>query len=172
MNKTTRFITTAAVVAALYVVLTLLTNVIPPIGGVFQFRIAEAMCVLPMFTPAAVPGLIIGCLLTNIIIGAGIYDVVLGTLATAIGAVLCWLLCYRKGDITGGNFTLRAVIAPIPAILANALIIPIVIRLCGVEDAYFALVLSVGFEELVCAGFLGVALAFALKPAAKKIFGE
>lgn len=172
-NKTTRFITTAAVIAALYTVLTLLTNIIPPVGGVFQFRLAEAMCILPMFTPAAIPGLIIGCLLTNIITGAGIYDVVFGTLATAIGAVLTYLICYRKNDIAGGNFTLHAILAPIPAILANALIIPFVIqKLSEVPLAYFPLVISVGFEELVCAGLLGVALAFALRPHTERLFGS
>ena len=172
-NKATQFITTAAIVAALYTVLTLLTNFIPAIGGVFQFRIAEAMCILPMFTFASVPGLAIGCLLTNIITGAGIYDVIFGTLATLLGAVLSCLLAYRKNDITGGKFTLRAILAAIPPILSNALIIPFVIIKSSELPMNFAtyapFILSVGFEELVCAGLLGVALAFALRPYIGKI---
>ncbi len=175
-KNTTRFITTAAVIAALYTVLTLLTNVIPAIGGVFQFRIAEALCILPMFTPAAVPGLIIGCLLTNIITGAGVYDVIFGTLATAIGAVLSFLLAYRKNDISGGNFTLRAILAAIPPVLSNALIIPfVIIKASGLPmnfATYAPFILSVGFEELVCAGLLGVALAFALRPHTETLFGS
>ena len=175
-KKTVRFITVSAVIAALYTVLTLLTNFIPPIGGVFQFRLAEALCILPMFTLAAVPGLIVGCLLTNIIIGAGVYDVVFGTLATSIGAVLTYLISCRRNDITGGNFTLRAILAPIPPILSNALIIPFVIIKSSELPMNFAtyapFILSVGFEELVCAGLLGVALAFALRPHIKKMLAK
>lgn len=174
-KKTVRFITMSAVIAALYTVLTILTNFIPPIGGVFQFRIAEALCVLPMFTPAAVPGLILGCFLTNVITGAGIYDVIFGTLATAVGAVLTYLICYRKKD-RDAHFPLRAIIAPIPAILANALLIPYVIlkvsELPITFADYFPLVLEVGFGELICAGVFGVVLAFAMRAHNKKIFKD
>ena len=172
-NKTTQFITIAAIVAALYTVLTLLTNLIPPIGGVFQFRLAEAMCILPMFTPAAMPGLALGCLLTNIITGAGIYDVVFGTLATALGAVISFILAYRRNDITGGSFTLRAILAAIPPVVTNALLIPIVIMKVSeipfTAGTYFAFAFDVAWGELICAGVLGVALAFALRPYIKKM---
>lgn len=176
MKKTTRFITTAAVIAALYTVLSYATNFIPSVGGLFDLRIAEAMCILPMFTPAAIPGLIVGCFLSNLLNHAVIYDMIFGTLATAIGAVLTHILCYRKGDITGGNYTLRSVIAAIPPILANAFIIPFVIvkleELPITIKNLFPFFVSVGLGELVCCGVLGVMLALALKPHAKRIFGE
>ena len=166
-NRTIRFITMGAVIAALYVVLTWLTNFIPPIGGVFQLRIAEAMCVLPMFTPAAIPGLILGCFLTNVLLGYGIYDVVFGTLATAIGAVLTYLISYRKTETSLGNFTARAILAVIPPTLSNALIIPVVIMLSSripfSVGAYLPLVLDVGLGELVCVAAFGIPLAFALR---------
>ena len=78
-------ITQGAVIAALYVVLTM---VFAPISfGPVQVRIAEALCILPMFTPAAIPGLFIGCLIANLIGGGIILDVIFGSIATLIGAV-------------------------------------------------------------------------------------
>ncbi len=176
-NKTTQFITIAAIVSSLYTVLTILTNFIPPIGGVFQFRAAEAMCILPMFTPAAIPGLAIGCLLTNIIIGAGPWDIIFGTLATLLGAVISFLLAYRKNDITGGNFTLRAILAAIPPVITNALLIPIVIFQMSPElprtfGTYMLTALDVAWGELICAGILGVGLAFALRPYIKRMLDK
>lgn len=174
-NKTIRFITVSAVIAALYVVLTWLTNFIPPIGGVFQLRIAEAMCILPMFTPAAIPGLILGCFLTNLLLGYGIYDIVFGTLATAIGAVLTYFISYRKNDASIGRFTFRAILGTIPPTLSNALIIPFVIMLSSNIPfsfaAYLPLVLDVGLGELVCVAAFGIPLAFALRPQRERIFG-
>ena len=82
-----RQLTTAAAIAALYTVLSLASSFIPPVGGVFQFRVSEALTILPYFTPAAIPGLFIGCLLSNLITGALPYDLVFGSLATLIGAI-------------------------------------------------------------------------------------
>ena len=176
MNKTTRFLTTAAVIAALYTVLSYATSFIPSVGGLFDFRIAEAMCVLPMFTPAAIPGLIVGCLLTNVINHGVPLDMIFGTLATAIGALLSYLLAHKRGDIAGGKFTLRAVLAVVPPILSNAIIIPFVIlkleNLPVTLGNLLPLAASVGLGELVCCGVLGAALAFALRPNARRVFGE
>ncbi|MDD7523908.1 MAG: QueT transporter family protein, partial [Clostridiales bacterium] len=69
----------AAVIAALYAALSFLTGFIPKVGGMFQFRVSEALTILPYFTVSAVPGLTIGCLITNIILGGGPYDIILGT---------------------------------------------------------------------------------------------
>lgn len=107
-------ITQGAAIAALYVALTL---IFAPISfGPIQLRIAEALCILPMFTPAAIPGLFIGCLLANLIGGGVILDVIFGSLATLIGAVLGYLL--RKNRW----------LVPVPAVIANALIIPFVLK--------------------------------------------
>ena len=103
-------VTQAALIAALYVVLTL---IFAPISfGPMQVRVAEILTILPMFTSAAIPGLFIGCLLANIIGGAIIWDVIFGSIATLIGAVFGYLL--RKNRW----------LVPIPAIIANALIVP------------------------------------------------
>ena len=88
-------ITQGAAIAALYVVLTM---VFAPISfGPVQLRIAEALCILPIFTPAAIPGLFIGCVIANLIGGGIILDVIFGSLATLIGAVIGYMLRLRRG---------------------------------------------------------------------------
>lgn len=76
--------TYAAAISAIYIVLTM---VFAPISfGPIQFRISEALCILPFFTPAAIPGLFIGCFLSNLLCGAAVLDVVFGSIPTLIGA--------------------------------------------------------------------------------------
>ena len=65
--KTTRFLTQAAIIAALYAALTLLLQPISGFQGNFQLRVSEALTLLPVFTPAAVPGLFVGCLIANLL---------------------------------------------------------------------------------------------------------
>ena len=88
-NKKALFITQAAVIAALYVVLVVIFNYIS--FGPIQFRVAEALTILPYFTPAAIPGLFIGCILANVIGGAVVWDIIFGSIATLIGAVFTYL---------------------------------------------------------------------------------
>ena len=110
----TLFITQGAVIAGLYVALTV---IFAPISfGPLQLRIAEALTILPLFTPAAIPGLFAGCLLANMIGGAVVLDVVFGSAATLIGAAFGYLL--RKNRW----------LVPIPAIAANTVIIPFVLK--------------------------------------------
>jgi len=109
MNKrlSVRGLVTTGLIAALYVVLTL------PFGqiafGPIQFRIAEILTLLPFFTPWAIPGVTIGCLLSNLLFST-VYDAVFGTLATLIAA-WCTYKCKRL------------LLAPVPPILFNGLII-------------------------------------------------
>lgn len=108
-----KWITEGAVIAALYVVLTL---VFAPISfGPVQVRVAEALCIMPMFTPAAVPGLFIGCVIANILGGGIIVDVIFGSLATLIGAWLGYKLRHNRW------------LVPAPAIAANTIIVPFVL---------------------------------------------
>ena len=81
----TLYLTQGGVIAAIYVVITILFQAIS--FGPIQFRISELLCVLPYFTPAAIPGLFIGCLVGNILGGAAIYDIIFGSLATLLGAI-------------------------------------------------------------------------------------
>ena len=146
-------IVSGALIAALYAVLCYLTSFIPTIGGVFQFRISEALTILPYFTASAIPGLTIGCLIVNVLMGAGIYDVIFGTLATLIGAVGTWLLRKRSKWL-----------APLPPILANTIIMPFVIaKISEMPESIPLFAFSVFVGEIVCCGGLGLLLLAALK---------
>lgn len=140
-NKT-YFLVYGAAIAAIYTVLTL---VFAPISfGPVQFRIAEALCILPFFTPAAVPGLFIGCLLSNLICGAAMPDVIFGSLATLIGALGSYWVRRKKWAVC------------IPPIAANTIIIPWVLRYAyGSKDLIPYAMLTVGIGEILAVGVLG-----------------
>ena len=143
-----RFITLASTIAALYVVLTLISAAFGLSSGAIQIRISESLCVLTFFTPAAIPGLTIGCLISNLATGANLLDVVFGTLATFIGAIGGYYLRKSKWLIT------------LPTVLANTIIIPLVIVYgFGVTDMTLPLIaLTVCLGELISATLLGAAL--------------
>ena len=87
MRKKTKLLTQGALIAALYVVLTYVTNLAGMASGAIQVRISEALCILPAFTASAVPGLFVGCLAANLLTGAALWDVVFGSVATLLGAL-------------------------------------------------------------------------------------
>ena len=121
-HKKTRLIAHAAMIAAIYVILTWL---FAPFGfGEVQIRISEALTILPAFTPAAVPGLFIGCLIGNILSGAILPDIIFGSLATLIGAVLV----YRMRNC-------NPLLLPIAPVLSNTVIVPLILYYgYGVQD--------------------------------------
>ncbi len=147
-----RILTLGAVIAALYVTLTFLTAQLGLSSGIIQLRLSEALCALPIFFPAAVPGLAVGCLLANLLTGGIVLDVVFGALATLLGAL--------------GTHTLRRHprLALLPPILSNALIIPWILRFgYGMPDAIWWMTITIGLGELLSAGVLGYLLYLALK---------
>ena len=148
-----RFITVAAMIAALYVVLTLVSAAFGLASGAIQIRISEALCVLTFFTPAAIPGLTIGCLIANIVTSATVLDIVFGTLATFIGAFLGYYLRNNKWLIT------------MPTVLANTIIIPFVVYYgLGFTDMAIPLIaLTVFLGEFISATILGMGLLEILK---------
>lgn len=151
------FITQAAVIAALYVVLVIMFNYCSfrPI----QFRIAEALTILPYFTPAAIPGLFVGCLLSNILGGAAIWDIIFGSIATLIGAIGTYALRKNKW------------LAPLPPIIANTLIVPFVLRYAyGSEGVFAMFFVTIGASEFIVCGVIGMLLLFALNPVRNVIF--
>ena len=158
---TTLFICQAAMIAALYVALTWLSHAFGLDSGVIQCRISEALCILPIFTPAAIPGLTIGCVISNLTMGCVWQDIIFGSFATLLGAVGAYFL--RKGQLKW--------LAPIPTIVANAAIIPFVLKYAyGMEDAFWFMVLTVAIGEVISAGIFGTALSVALAPVKNKIF--
>ncbi|MBR6546632.1 MAG: QueT transporter family protein [Clostridia bacterium] len=153
----TRYLSEAAMIAALYLLLTLLTFSFS--SGAVQLRLSEALAVLPYFTPAAIPGLTVGCLLSNLISGCAPWDVVFGSLATLIGAILAWF------------FRRLVYLVPIPNIVSNTVIIPLVLRFaCGSEEVLPFLFLSIGVSELLSSGVLGLALLLLLRRYGSRIF--
>lgn len=159
MNKKTLFICQGAIIAALYVALTLFISAFNLASGAIQVRISEALCILPVFTPAAIPGLFIGCIISNTVTGCMLLDIIFGSIATLIGAIGSYLL--RK---TKFLFTL-------PPVIANAVIVPIVLKsVYGLGDAYWFLVITVGIGEIISVCILGSILKAALNKNADMIF--
>lgn len=150
--------TQVAIIAALYVVLTYLAGMLGLASGAIQIRFSEALTILPVFTPAAIPGLFAGCILSNLFTGCALPDIVFGSLATLIGAV-----CTRK---------LRKLpyLAPVPPIIANTVIVPFVLLYAyGVRPLWLSF-LTVFAGELISCGILGVLLYFVMKKRAAHIF--
>ena len=146
-NNPARAVAQGAVIAALYVALTYIASLLGLSSGVIQIRISEALCVLPIFLPAAIPGLYVGCLLANLLTGCVALDILMGPIATLIGAVGTYLL--RRHP--------RLAIAP--PILANMIIVPFVLRYgYGMGDAVWYMVVTVGIGEILSVGALGTLL--------------
>ena len=148
-NQTALLISQGAAIAALYVALTM---IFAPISfGAVQVRVAEALTILPLFTPVAIPGLFVGCVLANILGGAIVWDVVFGSLATLIGAALGYVM--RKNRW----------LVPIPAVAANTVIIPLVLRYgYGIDMPLYLIMLYVAIGEVVGCYLLGEMLATVL----------
>ena len=157
-RKKTLFIAQAAIIAAIYVAL---TYAFAPFSfREIQVRISEALTILPVFTPAAIPGLFVGCLLGNILGGAALPDIIFGSLATLIGAFFTWKL--RKA---------HPFLAPVPPILSNALIIPFVLRYAyQITLPIPMMMLTVGIGEVISCGVLGLLLYYALRSRKGAIF--
>lgn len=165
-SKKVRMITQGAIIAALYVVLTMIANAMGLANHAIQVRFSEALCVLPFFTMAAIPGLTVGCLISNLLTGAMVWDVLFGSLATLIGAIGTYMLRKNK------------VLMMFPPIIANMVIVPFVLRygygftwmFRDVEWSipYFAV--TVGIGEIISVCGLGGVLLNALLPYKNLIF--
>ena len=143
--KKINFLTQAAMIAALYVVLTLAINAFGLASGAIQVRVSEALTILPYFTPAAIPGLFIGCLLSNTITGCALFDIIFGSIATLLGAVGTYLLRRHKW------------LAPVSPIIANTIIVPFVLSyVYGTPGTIPYLMLTVGIGEVLSCGVLGM----------------
>lgn len=167
-NRNVMMITQGAIIAALYVVLTMIANAMGLANYAIQVRFSEALCILPCFTVAAIPGLTIGCLISNLLTGAMVWDVLFGTLATLLGAIGTYILRRHK------------VLMLFPPVIANAVIVPFILRygygitwmFHDVEWSipYFAF--TVGLGEIVSVCILGGLLFRALLPYKNIIFKD
>lgn len=162
MNKNREKIlnlTYGAIIAALYVALSWVSEIFGLAHLVPQVRLSEALCVLAWFTPAAVPGLFIGCLIANLTMGCVIWDVIFGSLATLIGVYL-------------GSKLKNRWLVPIPTVISNSVIVPIVIYYCYMDGTgwgvYAFTALGVLAGEIVSAYAIGMVLLFAIE--SRKLF--
>lgn len=149
-NSKVLFLAQAAMIAAIYVVLTVLGASLA--FGEVQIRFAESLTILPVFTPAAIPGLFIGCLLGNILGGAILPDIIFGSIATLIGAVFTRMLRNKSKYL-----------APFPPVVANTIIVPFVLKYAyAVPLPIPFMMLTVGVGEIISAGVIGLILYEAL----------
>ncbi len=160
-NKKVLRITQAAMIAAIYVVLTVFVSAFNLASGAIQVRISEALTILPVFTPAAVPGLFLGCLISNLVTGCMPLDVVFGSLATLIGA--CGTYALRK----------HKWLAPLPPIVANTIVVPFVLRYVYLAEGTIPFfMLTVGIGEVISCYLLGSILHRVLDRYKEHIFKE
>lgn len=145
-----RWIAEGAVIAALYVVLTV--TFAPISFGPVQLRISEALAITPLFTSAAVPGLFIGCIIANMIGGGIAVDVIFGSLATLIGAWIGRKLMYNRW------------LVPVPTVISNTLIVPFVLRYgYGIADIpLYLMMVYILVGEVIGCYILGEILGTAL----------
>ena len=134
----------AAIIAASYVVLTYIASAFGLASGAIQVRLSEALTILPVFTPYAIPGLFIGCILANLLTGCALWDVLLGSLATLLGAI-------------GTYFLKKYKILPfLPPILSNTVIVPFVLMyVYSLQGTIWYFSLTVFIGELISCGILG-----------------
>lgn len=158
---TTKTICRAAVIAALYTALTWAFGALSYMPfGLIEIRPAEALCILPLFFPEAIPGLYVGCILANLFSGFGAYDVWLGSLATLLAALATWGVGKMiKNDV------LKVIVGGFFPVILNAAFIPVVIWLgSGMEElTYWALFIEIGVSEAIWVYALGSLLYVALR---------
>lgn len=159
-NKKVQFLVHSAMIGSIYVVLTILFQ--PFSFGQIQVRIAEALTILPIFTPAAIPGLFVGCLIGNILGGSILPDIIFGSLATLIGAIFTYLL--RKQS---------KYLAPLPPTLANTIIVPFILYYAyGINLPIPFMMLTVGIGEIISCGVLGMIVYASLEKYRYRIFKD
>ena len=157
-KKSTLFLTQAAVIAALYVALTYVSNAMGLAYNSVQFRLSEILTVLPVFTPAAIPGLTLGCLIANISSPFGIIDMLCGTFASFLAAISSYAL--RKMTFKG-----IPILSTLPPVLFNALIIGLEIWYLDGKTAevFFISALQVAAGQAVMCIIAGILFIRAVK---------
>ncbi|MBC3796848.1 QueT transporter family protein [Acetobacterium tundrae] len=147
------FVTQAAVIAAMYVVLTFVSSSLGLSSGEIQIRLSEILCILPAFTPAAIPGLFLGCLLSNLLTGCTVIDILFGSLATLIAAVLSYQLRNHKYPL----------LVTLPPVVTNMIVVPFILKFSyGIPLPIPVMMATVGIGEVISCVVLGSVLYFAL----------
>lgn len=148
-------LTYGAIVAALYVALTWISNLLGLASGAVQLRLGEALCVLPFFLPSTSVGLFLGCLISNLTMSCAPLDIALGPIATIIGAYL-------------GSKMKSKWLVPLPTVLSNTIIVPFVIIISYTNEAltlpvYSLTALGVFIGEVASAYVIGMILLLSME---------
>ncbi len=158
-NSNIRYLSEASLIAALYVMLTAISSAFGLGNGPIQLRLSESLCVFAIFTPAALPGVTLGCFISNLLTGCALWDMVFGTLASFIGMLGCRAL--KK----------LPYIAPAPYALANIIVIPLIqVYVYAVEEALPLLFLFIGVGELLSVYAVGMPIYLILNRNKNTIF--
>lgn len=164
--KFTKSITRAAVVAALYIVLTFVFSLTSFSTQAIQFRPSEALMILPLLMWEAVPGLWIGCMLANIM-GGSVLDIFFGSFATLLAAAMTWGI----GRLVK-NTPLRLTLGVIPPVVVNTLLVPMTFTIfIGLPAVYWIEALNVLIGEAVVVIAIGIPLYFGLRPVVARLYG-
>lgn len=158
-REKTIYIAQAGLIAAIYTVLTMIAAGFDLASGAIQVRFSEALCVLPYFTHAAVPALTLGCLISNLVTGCALPDIIFGSLATFLGAI--------------GSYYLRRnrYLVSIPPIVSNMLIIPFILTYAyHIPGGIPYFMVTVGIGEVISCLVLGQILLSMLKPFKGRVF--
>jgi uncharacterized membrane protein len=147
----------AALIAALYVVVTV--SFAPISSGLFQLRFSEALTVLPALLPAAIPGLFVGCLLGNFLVGASLVDIIFGSLTTLAAAYLSYRLRHKKW------------LVPMPPVILNAIVVGyMLVYVYAVPVSLFVAMAWVAAGQFVACYIIGYPLLRILDRYKDKIF--
>ncbi|HWQ96840.1 MAG TPA: QueT transporter family protein [Clostridia bacterium] len=158
---TVRDLAQGAIIAAVYALLTLF--IAPFSSGLIQCRVSEAMSVLPYFTFSAVPGLFIGCVIANLLVGATVYDVVFGSLATLLAAYITYWMRNRVSKY----------LAPLPSVVVNALVVGwLLTSIYGFDVSFWVAAGYVAIGQAIACFALGIPLMKLLERFRGKLFGE
>jgi uncharacterized membrane protein len=152
-SKKIKSLTLSAMIAALYVLLTYVSHLFGMASGAIQVRLSEALAILPFFTPSAIMGLFVGCIVSNLLTGCAKWDIIFGSLATLLGAIVSYALRNRSKWLS-----------PIPNVISNAIIVPFVlIYVYGLKEAYIIHFISVLTGEIISCYLMGMFLYFILE---------
>ena len=188
-NKKILFLTQAAMIAALYVILTEISNIFGLASSAIQIRFSEALTILPFFTPAAIPGLFTGCIISNLLVSANIFDIIFGSIATLLGALGTYsvgrIARTKKIKLSSSDKTEKSArtalpkgkkiavwLAPIPPMMANTFIIPFVLKYAYGLEPLWLFFLTVFAGEFISCGILGIPLLFLLKKYERHLFNH
>ena len=162
------FLVQGGLIAALYVALTWLSTIFQLSSFAIQVRLSEALAILPAFTPAAIPGLTVGCIISNLMVpGVHPLDILGGSFATLLGAVCCYLI----SRLLSSHEKAKCWMSPLPNFAFNTVIVPFVLKFAyQLPEGYFFLMFTVGAGEFVAGCLLGWVLYRSIYPIKSRIF--